>query len=141
MLGDNVLARLVIPGSLSDLYLCLPCLALPLCWESFLYLIFFVLSVGMTLLFPPQYGPVFLLCCSFGLDARYLLPIFLLSALRASRSELLTKIRPCEKEGVSSRALHLHLRLTLVFTFWLLGRSFFGERVPEGECRLCCMQG
>ena len=54
-------AWLVLPG----LYLCLPCLALPPCWSSFLYLIFLFLSDGLILLPSPKCGLVCLFCVVF----------------------------------------------------------------------------
>ena len=78
-------AWLVLPG----LYLCLSCLALPPCWSSFLYLILLFLSDGMILLPSPKCGFVCLFVSfSFGLDARDLLPLLSLPAIRVRRLEL-----------------------------------------------------
>ena len=121
-LVSGVFAWLVTPGSISDLYLCLPCLAIPLCWDSFLYFVLLFLSDGMTLLSPPQCGIVVLLCCSFGLDARDILPLLSLPAIRVGSLDQLGQ-NPATGKGRCvwlHRALHHSLRLTLVFT-WVLG--------------------
>ena len=84
--GLGALVWLVIPGLISDFYLCLPCLVLPLCWDSFLYLVLFDLSDGMTLLPSSQVWVCFSLVLFFQ-ARRKGLTSHLLSALRVSRSE------------------------------------------------------